>query len=105
MIKISDVINDEQLLDFALSYVADKNSYDEAHPVAEQIIIIHIMNECNEKNCDEEYIQKRYRELITDHIPTGLASKGFVDVGFENGNIVYKINEDFKRKLNEHKDC
>jgi hypothetical protein len=93
-IPIDVLYNEEQLLDFALHYMAMQDNQNAIHPVAEQIIVTYILREWQKKDkveFTEDEVHERMAQLIADHILTSLVSKGLVEVSFnENGEALYK---------------
>lgn len=101
MIDLGKVVNDEQLLDFALSHICEKNS-DEVHDVADKIVILYIINELKEQKKDwhdESLVSQRYGELIADYILAKLSREGLVNVDFENGNMICELTPKGRSKL------
>lgn len=102
MKNLDKIINDEQLLDFALSHVCEKNS-DEVHPVAERIVLLYIVNEFQSQGKEEfsdEEIQDRYTEMIASHVLAKLGREGLLDVDFdEQGETVYRLTQKGKDKV------
>jgi hypothetical protein len=103
-VNICEVINDEQMLDFALSHISEKDS-DDVHPIADQIVVVYIMklwNKEGKKIFTEQEVRDKYGELVTDHVVTKLAKKGLVDVRFdeENGEALYSITKEGRNKIN-----
>ena len=88
------VLNDEQLLDFALHYLSDKNSDDYHHPVAHEIVVSYIMDEFNLKDIefDDYMIRECAGELLLDHALHGLVAKGYLEPQFnEDGTITHTM--------------
>lgn len=103
-INMCEAINDEQMLDFALSHISEKNS-DDVHSVADQIVTIYIINDWRKKGkktFNEEEVRDRYAELVTDHVVTNLTKKGLVDVRFdeESGEALYSVTKEGKDRIN-----
>jgi hypothetical protein len=95
------IVNDERLLDFALSHVAEKDSGD-VHPVAEEIITIYIINEFAKEGREsftEEEIQERYAQLILDKVLVGLVESGLVDVDFSGDEPAYQVTQKGRIKI------
>ena len=103
-VRISEVVNDEQLLDFALSHIAEKDTYD-VHPTAELIVITYIVSNFskeNKTNFTESDVQEKYSELVADYVVTKLANAGLVDVGFDdNGETLYSLTPEGRNKIND----
>ena len=93
-IPMDVLYNEQQLLDFALHYMALQDNPDQIHPVAEQIIITYILREWQKEGkveFTEEEVNERMCQLIADHVLTSLVNKGLVEVSFdENGEALYK---------------
>ena len=102
LIPLSEVVNDEQLLDFAMSHVCERNM-DEIHPVAEQIVLRYILNEWAEAGkiqFSEDEVTKKYQEMIADYVLESLTKKGFVDTTFDdNGEILFSLSEVGKQRV------
>jgi hypothetical protein len=100
MIELKEVINDEQLLDFALSHICEKDT-EEVHPVAEQIVILYIINNTKGEEFTDEYISEKYRELIADYVLCKMEKNGLIDMGIdESGEFVYSLSEKGRDKIN-----
>lgn len=101
--NLSDAINDEELLDFALSYVAERNSDDDTHPISNRIIVAYIVKQFEKEGKDqftEEEVHEEYSKMLTDYILNNLVKKDFLDVNFEeDGNVTYTVPEDIKEAL------
>jgi predicted MarR family transcription regulator len=95
------VINEEQLLDFALSHICEKDS-DEVHQVADAILTCYIVNDFNKqkKSFTEDDILDKINEHMADYVLTKLSKQGLVDVSFENSEIKYVITEEGRKKIN-----
>ena len=101
MIELSSIINDEQLLDFALSHICEKNS-DEVHEVAEQIVMVYIINHhFANQDFTEEDVHEKYSELICSYVLTNLVKKDMLCAEVkEDGEIVYNITEEGRKRIN-----
>lgn len=101
--NLSDAINDEELLDFALSYVAERNSDDDTHPISNRIIVAYIVKQFEKEGKDqftEEEVHEKYSTMLMDYILNNLVKKDFLDVNFEeDGNVTYTVPEDIKEAL------
>lgn len=99
--ELSDAVNDEELLDFALSYVAERNSDDYTHPISNRIIVAYVVKQFEKNGKDEfttEEVQEEYSKLLMDYILGNLVKKDLLDVDIEDdGEIVYTVPEDIKR--------
>ena len=93
-IPMDTLYNEQQLLDFALHYMALQDNPKDVHPVAEQIIITYILREwqkCGKVEFTEDEVHERMCHLIADYVLTSLVSKGLVEVSFnENGEALYR---------------
>jgi len=93
-IPMDTLYNEQQLLDFALHYMALQDNPKAIHPVAEQIIITYILREWQKEgkiDFTEDEVHEEMCKLIADHVLTALVSKGLVEVSFdENGEALYK---------------
>lgn len=101
MLCLDKVVNDEQLLDFALSHIAEKDT-DEVHQVANEIVCIYIINQFAKEGKDEfteEDIQERYSQLVLDKVLVGLVDKGLVDVDFSGNEPIYQVTELGRKKI------
>lgn len=86
---INKVVNDEQLLDFALHYLSYKDSDDDTHSVAYDIVVAYIIHEFN--IVDATQVKQKMQEMIVDHACAALVSKGLISANFnEDGEIVYE---------------
>jgi hypothetical protein len=104
MINFSDAINQEEVLDFALTHICSVESW-QAHPIAERIVMWYILNEftARYKDIDDlEAIHERYSELMADHLIMKLSKDGYVDADInDNGDIVYTVTQKAKDQVNE----
>lgn len=102
IIPLTAVVNDEQLLEFAMSHICSVNS-DEVHPVAEQIALRYILNgwaKVGKIEFTEEEVAEEYQSLIVDYVLTSLALKGLVDTSFnDDGELLYSLSEAGKHKV------
>jgi len=103
-ISFCEAINNEQFLDFALSHIAERNT-DEIHPVADQIVVLYILNDWNNKGKErftENEVQERYSELLADYVVTKLVNKDLVSVRFdeETGESLYSLTNKGKDQIN-----
>jgi hypothetical protein len=102
MINLSTIVNDEQLLEFALSHVCEKDS-DDVHPVADQIIVTYIINQFEregKESFDINDIVTKQQELMADYILTKLSNDGLVDINIdEDGQITYQLSKTGKDKV------
>ena len=92
MTIMSKVLNDENLLDFALHYLSDKNSDDYQHPIAYEIVVSYVMQEFDTKGIEhnDAMINTRMGELLLEHTLKGLVEKEYVEPVFhEDGRITY----------------
>jgi hypothetical protein len=101
-VKISEVINDEQLLDFALSHIIERDE-NEVHYIAEEILLIYIINllykDGKDKFNEQDLIDKR-SELISSYLLTSLTKKGLTEAFFdEHGEIYYGLTNKGKEKI------
>ena len=107
-IPIDVLYNEEQLLDFALHYMALQDNPEQVHPVAEQIIITYILREWQKQGkveFTEDEVHERMCQLIADYVLTSLVSKGLVEVSFdEDGQALYK-HVDLEDMFNGCEDC
>lgn len=93
-IPLSASVNWEQLLEFALHHY---NMCDQPHFVCERIIVTYVINELSqeEKECSDEAIEQRFRELVVNYILHSLYQKGYVEASIDDNNeTVYQINEE-----------
>jgi hypothetical protein len=101
-IELSMLVNDEQLIDFVLDHIAERNS-DEVHPTAEHIMMWYIIKQFQlekRESFDESDVQQKYSELLADKVLFNLNQKGLVDVDFdEKGEIIYKLSNIGKEKV------
>jgi len=90
----ADMINQEQMLDFALTYLNGLPDNQDPHEVADQIVTLYIINEFQrdgKETFNAEDITQRFRELLTDHAITTLSNKGLVDVDVSGEHTMLKI--------------
>lgn len=94
-------INDEQLLHFCVDHVAKCDSIDQPHPVAEKIITTYAINEVGKNGSftEEDVIQK-YKELIVDHIITGMVNDDLVEPDFSDEETKYSLTEEGRKHVN-----
>jgi len=104
VIPLESVVNDEQLLDFVLSHICERNSED-VHPVATSILVRYAANSFGEAGWTEEQISQRCSELIAEHVVGDLVKKELVDCHInDDGTIVYQVTPKGKEKIvNENK--
>jgi hypothetical protein len=102
MLNLDKVINEEQLLDFALSHIAERESY-EVHPVADQIVLTYVINKLvaeGKESFTEEDVQEQYSVLVLDKVLEGLVNKGLVDVAFDEKEPTFQLTPKGKDKIN-----
>lgn len=104
MIPLDSLINDEQLLDFALSHICEKNT-NEVHEVAEKIVTLYIINRWEKEGkteFTEEEVCDKFSELVADYVLGSLVRKGLVDVDFDDkGELWYNVTDLGQRKIKE----
>ena len=85
MLNLTDGINDEQLLDFALSH--------SIHPVADQIIVNYCMKELllDKEEFTEDEVNERYCSLVIEHMKKDFVDRGMLDYDMEDGK--YKLTD------------
>lgn len=100
--EVINVINDEQLLNFALSYLAERNDEDEVHPLANDIVIYYIVKQFQKDgkhNFTSDDVHEQFQILLADHIINNLVSKNYLNVSIdENGKEYFSLTD----KLSEH---
>jgi hypothetical protein len=98
-IPLDSVLNDEQLLDFALSHICERDSHD-VHPAASAILVRYAANSMGREAWSEEQLNQRCSELIAEHIVGDLVKKDLVDYRIkEDGEIVYSVTPKGKEKI------
>lgn len=99
MIPLYSVVNDEQLLEFALSHICEKDSND-VHPVATAILIRYAANNMDTDSWTEADIERKCSELIADYTLVKLVQKDLLEYEIkEDGNIMYKITDKGKQRI------
>ena len=97
------VVNEEQMLDFALSHICERDT-DTVHEVADAILTCYIVHDYRKQNLsfNEDDITSKIKELIADYTLSKLAREELVDVVVdEDGQIVYKLTEKGRNKIND----
>jgi hypothetical protein len=99
VIPLDSVVNDEQLLDFALSHICERDS-DDVHSVANSILVRYAANSMDAAGWSEEELNQRCSELIAEHVISDLMKKDLVDYRIrEDGEIVYEVTQKGKKKI------
>ena len=99
LIPLDSVVNDEQLLDFALSHICERDS-EEVHPVATSLLVRYAANSMNAEGWTEEQLNQRCSELIAEHVIGDLVKKDLVDYRIgDDGVIVYEVTPKGKDKI------
>lgn len=95
-------INDEQLVHFCLEHIANCNSDDQPHPVAEKIVTVYAINELSrtQENFTEDEVCQRYQELIVEHILTGMVNDDLIEPDFSDKETKYSLTEEGKKHVN-----
>lgn len=89
----NNVVNDEEMLDFALYYIV---KYGEDAPkanIATKIVMIYILKQFKKNNVDsftEEDIIEEYKNMYTDKLLSNMVEEGLLETYFEDGKIKYK---------------
>ena len=100
--NLFDVVNDEQLLNLALSHVCEREE-DKIDPVAERICVFYALKQLREEQdyepIDEE-VRKRYSEMVVEKLIEQLTEKGMVEVDFGQEDVGYLITDTGKDRLN-----
>ena len=99
VIPLESVVNDEQLLDFVLTHICERNS-EEVHPVATSILVRYAANSMERGAWAEEQLNQRCSELIAEHVISDLVKSNLIDYNIrEDGEIVYEITPKGKEKI------
>lgn len=95
MIKLSQIINREQLLNLALKVVTLSEDKKEDRD-AVNIIVWYIINALGREGVEatQDVIEERYSEMVASFITKQLVNKGYVEAVFsEDGEIIYRSTE------------
>ena len=85
MINLTEGINDEQLLDFALSH--------SRNIIADKIIVNYCIKELllDKGNFTEEEVNERYCDLIMEHMKKDFVDRGMLEYDMEDGK--YRLTD------------
>lgn len=92
---LNKVVNDEQVFDFAIEHVCEKDT-DDIHSVAHFIVTLYIIGQFEKQGkleFSEEDIAAEYSKLIADRVLVNLSKKGLVDVDFNDGEVTYYLTQ------------
>lgn len=97
MIPLDAVANDEQLLDFALSHICERDS-DDVHPIATAILVRYVANNMKQESWTQEDIHEECSTLIADYVIAKLVRNNIVDYSIDkDDNVVYSLTEQGKK--------
>lgn len=94
-------VNDEQLVHFCLEHIANCDTMDRPHPVAEKIITVYVINELLQEQGEftEDEVCRKYQELIVEHILTGMVNDDLIEPDFSDEVIKYSLTEEGKKHV------
>ena len=99
---IQEFINNEQLLDFALSHLIEKTEQT-SHPIAEKILCLYVIDQFGQqgRNFTEQDVQEECNKILASYCLTSLAKKGLIEADLTKENVTYQLTELGKEVVKE----